>query len=190
MRMRMLLAIAGLTLTVPALAIAEDTSGSVDPNQQGSTGSMGSSSDMNPGSDQRTGMETGQTGQMGQSGQLDQQSQQQLFRSRSNFDLKGTVASVDASSNTITVNRPNLPPAELTTSNQTKVKLNGRQASLDDLQPGTEIRAKFNLAQDQAVATEVDAKSKGAREIQKGAREMEKGAGEMQRGADEMERRQ
>ncbi len=153
MRMRTLLAIAGLTM-VPALAVAEGD-GSVSPGQMGS--------DVSPGQEERTAM----PGQMGQMGQTDQQSQQQIFQSRDHFNIEGTVASVNPNQKTITVNRPNLPPAELSTANQTKVKVDGRQATLSDLQPGTEIRAKFNLAQDQAIATEVDAKSnRGSRSQQ------------------------
>lgn len=181
MRMRMLVAIVGL-LTLPALATAEgDYGGTTDQNQP-----MGSSSDVSPGAEQRTGMPSGQ---MGQTGQVDPQQEQQIFRSRETWELKGTVASVDSTGNKIHVDRQNLPPAELSVSTQTKVKLNGKQATLNDLQPGTEIRAKFNLAEDNAVATELEAKSKGEKTMQRGAKEMEKGAKEMEHGAEQMQNR-
>ena len=150
MRMRKMLAIVGV-LAVPVLALAEG--GYSDPSQQKQPGMMGGG--VSPGQEQRTAMP-------GSEAQLDPQQQRQIFQSRESFDLKGTVASVNSSQNKITVNRPNLPPAELTTSNMTKVQVDGRQASLSELQPGTEIRAKFNLAENQAVATEVKASSRGA----------------------------
>lgn len=148
MRTRTMLAMVGL-LAVPALAWAEG--GSSDPSQQQEPGLMGG--DVSLGEEQRTAMP-------GSGSQLDPQQQRQIFQSRESFNLEGTVASVDQNQNKITVNRPNLPPAELTTSNQTKVEIDGRQASLSQIRPGTEIRAKFNLAQDQAVATEVKAHSR------------------------------
>lgn len=157
MRMRGMLAMVGL-LTVPGLALAEGGTGDSSQQQQQEPGMMGG--DVSPGQEQRTALPGSQS-------QLDPQQQRQIFQSRESFDIKGTVASVDPNQNKITVNRPNLPPAELTTSNQTKVQVDGRQASLNELQPGTEIRAKFNLAQDQAVATEVKASSRSMRREQR-----------------------
>lgn len=172
MRIRMLLVVAGL-LAVPGLALAQDTGSDSQEYGQDSMGTMGSEatggsggsggSGVSQGSEVRTGMQTGSQ----------QSSQQvQIFKSnkRANFELKGTVSSVDPTANTITVNRQGLPPVELQVAQGTDIKYSGRQASLNELQPGSEVRARFNVAENQPLAIELDAKpSKGMKEMNKGS---------------------
>jgi len=155
-----MLALAG-ALAMPGMAIAQDSDSMGDdsmmnqPSSQGSSSSsmgqsgMGSSSQsgMSQGSDVRTGM------QMGQNQQVD------VFKNKSNFKVDGTVSSVDATQNMITVQRSNgLPPVQLQVASGTDIKMDGRQASLNQLQPGSEVRAEFNVAENQPIAVKLDAK--------------------------------
>lgn len=164
MRIRMLL-VAGL-LAVPGLVVAQSQTDTSDRPDYGSSGSMQDkqqSGSMGQGSEMRT------SNQMGQSSP-----QIEVFKKnkRENFELKGTVSSVDSTNNTITVQREkNLPPVELQVAQGTDIKWDGKQASLNQLQPGSEVRARFNLANDQPVAIELDAKQakqkKGSMEQQR-----------------------
>lgn len=116
------------------------------------------------------GMEEGQHGQYGQKGQhgMMQGQSAQMFKNQKNFRVEGTVTSVDPTQRQITVQREGLPPAELMVASDTQVKVNGKQSSLSQIQPGDEVRAEFNLAENQAIAVSLDAKegkaTKGMRE--------------------------
>jgi|GEM_PF-2024338 len=98
----------------------------------------------------------------------------QMFKDKDNFDLEGTVSSVDPVQRQITVQREGLPSVELQVANDTEVKVNGEESSLSQIQPGDEIRTEFNLAQDQAIAVKVEAKeSKAGRSRDRKEREGE-----------------
>lgn len=152
MRIRMLL-VAGL-LAVPGLVMAQSQTDTSDRPDYGSSGSMQDkqqSGSMGQGSEMRTSNQ--------QMGQMSPQIEVFKKNKRENFELKGTVSSVDSTNNTITVQREkNLPPVELQVAQGTDIKWDGKQASLNQLQPGSEVRARFNLANDQPVAIELDAK--------------------------------
>jgi Cu/Ag efflux protein CusF len=133
-----LVLVAGL-LAVPALASAQDDSGQY----------------------QGGGMQGGTQGGM-RGGMKGEQSNAGAFKNKSNFKVNGTVSSVDTTNHQITVQRSGMPPAELRIANDTDIKVNGKQASLSQLKPGDEVRAEFNLAENQPIAVSVDAKAKGA----------------------------
>lgn len=94
----------------------------------------------------------------------------QMFKDKDNFDIEGTVASVDTMQRQITVQREGLPSVELQIASDTEVKVNGEESSLSQIQPGDEVRTEFNLAQNQPIAVSVEAKesksgrSRGKRE--------------------------
>src|SRR5690606_1720707 len=82
----------------------------------------------------------------------------QMFKDKDNFDIEGTVASVDTMQRQITVQREGLPSVELQIASDTEVKVNGEESSLSQIQPGDEVRTEFNLAQNQPIAVSVEAK--------------------------------
>ena len=86
----------------------------------------------------------------------------QTFEKSDNFKVEGTIASVDAASGNMTLQREDLPPAELRIASDTKIEVDGKTASIQDLQPGSEVRAEFNLAENQPIAVSVDAKESKA----------------------------
>ncbi len=142
MRMTMLMVAAGL-MAVPGLAAAQGSQG--QQGQEGSQPGMQQPSDRSATSPKAMGMEHAQ-----------------VFKDKSNFKLEGTIASVDTSSGEMTLQRKDMPPAELKIAPDTKIQVNGKTASIQDLQPGSEVRAEFNLAERQPIAVSVDAKeSKG-----------------------------
>lgn len=111
--------------------------------------------------EQRPGMEPRQ-----QPGMEQEQSQAsaQMFKDKDNFNLEGTVSSVDTMQRQITVQREGLPSVELQIASDTEVKVNGEESSLSQIQPGDEVRTQFNLAQDKPIAVSVETKeSKGRR---------------------------
>lgn len=108
-------------------------------------------------------MEQRQQPGMHQEGQT--QVSAQMFKDKDNFDMEGTVSSVDPMQRQITLQRENLPPVELQIASDTEVKVNGEESSLSQIQPGDEVRTQFNLAQDKPIAISVDAKeAKGAKD--------------------------
>lgn len=151
MRMRTkMLAVTAALLVVPGFAFA--TAQAQDQEQPGSMDS------------QQPGMEqSGRTATSPSSGMENAE----VFRKADNFKVEGTIASVDQSRHNITVQRKDLPPAELKVTSDTKIEVNGKTASLQELQPGTEVRAEFNLAENQPIAVSLDAKqSKEQRKAQ------------------------
>lgn len=90
------------------------------------------------------------------------QASAQMFKDKENFDIEGTVASVDSMQRQITVQREGLPSVELQIASDTEVKVNGEESSLSQIQPGDEVRTQFNVAQDKPIAVSVETKeSKG-----------------------------
>lgn len=100
----------------------------------------------------------------------------QMFKNKDNFDLEGTVSSVDPTQRQITIQREGMPSVELQVASDTEVKMNGEESSLSQIQPGDEVRTEFNLAQDQAIAVKVEAKESKER------RSRERREGERTRG--------
>lgn len=104
-------------------------------------------------------------GQMGQSAEV--------FKDERNFRVEGKVASVDPSSGQLMLQREGLPPAALQIANDTEIKVDGETGTLSQLQPGDEVRADFNLAENQPIAISVEAKeskeNRQMRERQEGA---------------------
>jgi hypothetical protein len=100
----------------------------------------------------------------------------QMFKDKDNFDIEGTVSSVDTMQRQITVQREGLPSVELQIASDTEVKVNGEESSLSQIQPGDEVRTEFNLAQNQPIAVSVEAKES------KSGRSRHKREGEPSRG--------
>lgn len=159
MRKFLLAAAAGL-LVAPALASAQDPGYEVpsqpapempQPAEPGieQPGELGQF-ETEPGVEVRTAQEEHQ--------QVQQQSRQ-LFQGKvKTWDLEGTVTSVDPTRHEITIQRENLPDAHLALVDDTKITLDGKQATMQELQEGAEVRAKFQLAEGTPVAVSLDAK--------------------------------
>lgn len=151
MRMTMLAVAAGL-MAMPGLAVAQGGSSGSEMNQPSGRSST---------SQQKMGAEHAQ-----------------VFKNKSNFKIEGTVASVDATNGNLTVQRKDMPPAELKLAPDTKIQVNGKSASIQDLQPGSEVRAEFNLAENQPIAVSVDAKeSKAQQKSKQGASQQQRQGG-------------
>jgi len=146
-------------LALPGLAFAQGTGGSsYEP------GTM----QPEPGSEARTSMPSAQEPQV------------DVFKNKDNWEIRGTVSSVDSSNNQVTLQRENnLPPVQLHVAQGTEIKMDGQTSSLSQLQPGSEVRARFNLANDQPVAISLEAKKSKAEK--KSQRESEKMQREMNR---------
>ncbi len=80
------------------------------------------------------------------------------YRVTQAFDLSGTVKSPGHTS--FTVLREGLPPAELHVREGTRVLLDGREVKATQLPEGAQVRAKFQLEGDQAVALRIEASVK------------------------------
>ncbi len=78
------------------------------------------------------------------------------FDGKKNFDLDGKVAKVSKTS--ITISREDLPPATLGVAKDTKVQLDGDDASIRQLRPGQDVKASFNLDREHPEAVEIKAK--------------------------------
>ena len=82
------------------------------------------------------------------------------YRLTQAFDLSGTVKSPGATS--FTVLREGMPPAELHVREATRVLLDGREVKATQLPEGAQVRAKFQLEGDQAVALRIEATAPGS----------------------------
>jgi hypothetical protein len=78
-----------------------------------------------------------------------------LFEGKNNFDVDGKIQKVSPKS--ITVAREGLPAATLNISKDTKIELDGEQASMKQLKQGQDVKASFNLKGDKPEAVEVKA---------------------------------
>ena len=165
MRFGTIFVLAGV-LALPAAAVAQDDGLGESPDMN--MPDMGQTEPAEPGSDVRTGMPMGQQGQ-----------QVEIFKNKDNFEVRGTVSSVDAAQNKITLQREQgLPPVELQVAQGTNITMDGKQSSLQELQPGSEVRAQFNLAQNQPVAIQLEAKpSKQQKKMDKDMEKMERDMG-------------
>ena len=84
-----------------------------------------------------------------------------LFEGKENFDIDGTIQ--QASKKSITVKRDEMPAAKLNVDGNTKIELDGEQASAAQLKPGQEVKASFNLQNDKPMAVEIKAQKSGAK---------------------------
>jgi hypothetical protein len=90
-----------------------------------------------------------------QAGRMSDDKKHPLFEGKNNFDIDGKVAKVSA--NSITIQRNELPEATLHVSKNTKVEVDGKQVSTQQLQRGQDVKASFNLHGDKAEAVEIKA---------------------------------
>ncbi len=72
------------------------------------------------------------------------------------FRVYGRVASLDRARSELTIERRNQPAARLLVDPRTRIQLGGRIAAIDDLEPGTDVRATFNLSGDRPIAIRID----------------------------------
>jgi hypothetical protein len=91
--------------------------------------------------------------------------QAQVFQSAESFTVQGTV--LKAESDELEVNRQaqSLPPIELDLiAQRTQITVDGELATPQDLLPGMEVRAEFQIAGDDIIATKVEATSSGGQQ--------------------------
>lgn len=78
------------------------------------------------------------------------------------YEMKGVVESVGGGvlgiGESLTVRRENAPAVRLGVAKQTRIVLEGRQATLGELREGDEVRAVFDFRDSSPVALEIEAK--------------------------------
>lgn len=92
--------------------------------------------------------------------QLSQEQQGVALTVDDAYELDGQIAGVNPEEKTIQIQRDTAPPAELKIADGARIERGGEAVSLSELQPGDEVRARFNLAGEQPFAVEVEAKKK------------------------------
>lgn len=89
----------------------------------------------------------------------------QIFQADEYFSVEGTVRK--AESDELELSRQNLPPLDLdVVAQQTQITVDGQPATAQQLEPGMEVRAEFQIAGDDIIATKVEAKSAGGQQQQ------------------------
>ncbi len=78
-----------------------------------------------------------------------------LFEGKNNFDVEGKIQKVSPKS--ITVARDDMPAATLMISKDTKIELDGENASMKQLRQGQDVKASFNLKGEKPEAVEIKA---------------------------------
>jgi hypothetical protein len=118
----------------------------------------------------------GQPGkEQGSQAQAGAEKKHPLFEGKNNFDVDGKVAEVSA--NKITIQRNELPSATLHVSKDTKVEVDGKKSSMQELKRGQDVKASFNLHGDKAEAVEIKAdklEKDAQKEMQKQGQETQK----------------
>lgn len=77
------------------------------------------------------------------------------------YKVKGKIASVDPENNEITLQREaDEPNVSLKVAEGALIERNGKQIAIYELEPGDEVRARFDLAGDQPFAVELKSKGK------------------------------
>jgi hypothetical protein len=99
----------------------------------------------------------GDSGQRGEKKHL-------LFEGKKNFDVYGKVTQV--SPDRITIQRDDLPAATLHVSPNTKIEMDGKQVSTQELTRGQDVKASFNLQGEKPEALEIKAQRTGAQKDQ------------------------
>lgn len=81
------------------------------------------------------------------------------FDKADNYDIKGRVGQIDVQAGAMVVTRESLPPVLLVAPESVPVKIDGKKASLADVQPGSDVRATFNISQNFPIVLSLDAKT-------------------------------
>lgn len=82
-------------------------------------------------------------------------------RGPGSYSMTGVVVEVD--DDDIEIDRDGLPRAELEIKRRTRITLDGQDARIHDLRPGMQVDARFEVVDDDVVATEIVATSSGSR---------------------------
>ncbi len=90
-------------------------------------------------------------------GKEDPKKTEQAFNTEYSYDVEGTVKSVDERK--IVLERENLPDVQLSVRDQTKVEQNGEQKSVRALREGDQVRAQFQVLNNDPVAVAISAQS-------------------------------
>lgn len=75
---------------------------------------------------------------------------------QSEWTVEGRV--IEADDDDLKISRSSLPNAEFDLDRNTTVTIDGQQGRAQDLEPGTEVRVRFELQDDNTIAQEVEAK--------------------------------
>jgi hypothetical protein len=86
------------------------------------------------------------------------------FEGKKNFDVDGKVT--QASADRITIQRDDLPAATLHVSPNTKIELDGKQVSAQELTRGQDVKASFNLQGEKPEAVQIKAQRTGPQKDQ------------------------
>lgn len=114
-----------------------------------------------------------QQGQQGIQQNAQHQQALQQFKDEDNYKIEGKIASVNQEQLTIT--REDLPEVELVVPQGAEVKLDGDDVDFQQLQPGQDIKATFNVADNTPLAVELEAdRTKEQKEMQKQEDKLEK----------------
>ena len=81
------------------------------------------------------------------------------FKGADNYDIEGRVAQIDLKAGAMVVTRESLPPVLLVAPESVPVQVDGKKASLSDVEVGSEVRATFNITQNFPIALELKAKT-------------------------------
>ncbi|WP_257451198.1 hypothetical protein [Archangium lipolyticum] len=104
--------------------------------------------------------------------ELTQDQQKALMNKAHAFNVNGTLKDAERDEVTLSRQNLNLPDVELDVRDQTQVMLDGKKVAVGDIPEGAQVRARFQMHGDNAVALELNATSpKG---VKKGAK-MDKG---------------
>jgi hypothetical protein len=128
--------------------------------------------------------DTARDAQAGASAKVDEAKKHPLFEGKNNFDVDGKVQQV--SGDKITIQREGLPAATLHVSSSTKIEMDGKKVSTQQLQRGQDVKASFNLQGDKPEAVEIKAdkpKSDDRKEMTEQQRETQKDLSERQQKA-------
>jgi hypothetical protein len=111
------------------------------------------------------------------------------FADADNFEVKGKLHKMSKSSITIRRDEDKLPPAKLNVDRQTRIEVDGEQATWAQLKQGADVKASFNLRDDKPMAVEIKAEKTDAQE--QGEERMEERQDQMkERREEQTERRQ
>lgn len=80
--------------------------------------------------------------------------QHQQQGAQTNWEAEGRIVEVDDDG--VKISRQGAAPAEFDLRKDTKIRIDGREATAKELKPGTEIRVRFDLDEDETVAKEIE----------------------------------
>lgn len=75
---------------------------------------------------------------------------------QSNWEAQGKIVKVD--DDELKISRPGAAQVEFDLRKDTKVRIGGREANASELKPGTEVRVRFDLDEDDTIAKEIEAR--------------------------------